>query len=263
MSDCITKGKDLTQGGARYNNFTDVFPFGFVNTANSLYAVKKLVFEDQSISMDELLDALATNFEGKEEVRRILEAAPKYGNGGEEVELIMSDIFQLVIREASQHCNSFGEPVASGFSGITLHYFHGATIGALPDGRRAYTPLADGSVSAFPGTDTKGPTALINSAATVDPAPGLATLFNMKVHGTALSGREGLKKLISLVKTYFDLGGYHIQFNVLSRETLLAAKKDPQLYRDLLVRIAGFTVFWIDLPSAIQDEIIARTEYDL
>ena len=263
MSDCITKGKDLSQGGARYNNFTDVFPFGFVNTANSLYAVKKLVYEDKAISMDELLDALAANFEGKEEVRSLLEAAPKYGNGGEEVERVMSDIFQFVIREASQHCNAFGEPAASGFSGITLHYFHGATIGALPDGRKAYTPLADGSVSAFPGTDTKGPTALINSAAKVDPIPGLATLFNMKLHSSALSGREGLKKLISLVKTYFDLGGYHIQFNVLSRETLLAARKDPHLYRDLLVRIAGFTVFWMDLPSAIQDEIIARTEYDL
>ncbi len=266
INDCIKKGKDITQGGARYNNFMVLEPHGFANTANSLYAIKKLVFEDKAISMEELLDTLAVNFEGKEELRSMLEAVPKYGNGGDEVEQVMSGLFQFTTREGKKYRGPFGNPIETVFLGITYHYYFGTTIGALPDGRKAYTPTTDGALSAFPGTDKKGPTALIHSAVKVDAVPALSTLLNIKFHPTALSGREGLKKLLSLIKTYFDLGfdsaAYHIQFNVVSRETLLEAKKDPHLYHDLLVRIAGFTVFWVDLPPAIQDEIIARTEYN-
>jgi len=261
MNDCIKRGKDITEGGVRYNNFIVLEPHGFVNTANSLCAVKKLVYEDRAISMDELLAALANDFDGKDELRSMLEAAPKYGNDGIEAEQVLTDLFQFCMQEAEQYRGPFGDPVRTAFLGITMHYFFGATIGALPDGRKAYTPTADGSLSAFPGTDRKGPTALINSAARVNAMPALSTLLNMKFHPTALRGNEGLKKLVSLIKTYFDLSGYHIQFNVVSRETLLDAKKNPHLHRDLLVRIAGFTVFWVDLPPAIQDEIISRTEH--
>lgn len=263
MDDCIQRGKDITEGGGRYNNFIIMQPHGYVNTANSLYAMKKLVFQNKAVTISELLDALAANFEGAEDLREKLESAPKYGNDVDEVDLVASDLYQYTINKAMKHKGPFGDPVGTAFLGIGMHYVFGSAVGATPDGRKAYTPTADASLSAYPGTDVRGPTAVVKSAAKVDAFPALSTLFNLKFHPSALKGREGLKKLLALIKTYFDLYGYHIQFNVVSRETLLDAKKNPHLYRDLLVRVAGFTVFWVDLPPAVQDEIIARTEHEL
>jgi len=261
MDDCIEKGKDITEGGCRYNGLICWFPREMIDTGNSLAAMKKRVFEDKTVSMDELLAALEADFQGKEEVHKLLNTAPKYGNDDEYADGIANGLFQLCKELGDQRKNVFGEKLATGFLGITAHYYFGKVTGATPDGRKAYSPFTDGSLSAYPGTDTHGPTAVVMSASKVDWAPSLCTLFNLKFHPASLKGREGLRNLLSLVKTYFDLYGWHMQFNVLNRETLLAARKNPEQYRDLVVRIAGFSMFWVDLAPDVQDEIIARTEH--
>jgi len=261
MNDCIELGKDITQGGVRYRNFFACFAIGFITTANSLTAMKKVVFEDKKIKMGELLDALKENFEGKEEIRQILMEAPKYGNDDDYADDMARKLFRFTNETIAKHKNPWGDPLAPAYLGITAHYFHGATVGATPDGRKAYTPFADGSLSAYPGTDKNGPTAVIKSATKADTIPALCTLFNLKFHPLALKGRESLRKLLALIKTYFDLYGWHIQFNVVDRQTLLEAKKNPDNYRDLLVRVAGFSVYFVELAPSVQDEIISRTEH--
>jgi pyruvate formate-lyase/glycerol dehydratase family glycyl radical enzyme len=263
ISDCIDTGKDIHSGGAMYNQFFASYPFGMVTTANSLYAVKKLVYEDKQIAMRELKNALSANFEGDgyRHIRRLCLNLPKYGNDRDEVDTIQRELFKTISGIVMQQKNVFGHPKAPAYLGITAHYWHGSGCGATPDGRLAYTPFADGSLSAYPGTDTQGPTALIKSAAKANPSPALATLFNMKLNSSAMRGAGDMRNLWSLVKTYSDLGGYHIQFNVIDRETLLDAKKHPERYRNLLVRVAGFSAYFVDLAPAVQDDIIARTEH--
>lgn len=261
MNDCIELGKDITEGGARYRNFFACFAIGFITTANSLIAIKKVVFEDKKIGIRELMDALKRNFEGKEEIRQVLLEAPKYGNDNDYADDMVKELFRFTNDTIVKHKNPWGDPMAPAYLGITAHYFHGAGVGATPDGRKAYTPFADGSLSAYPGTDKNGPTAVIKSATKADTIPALATLFNLKFHPIALKGRDSLKKLLALIKTYFDLYGWHIQFNVIDQQTLLDAKKNPDNYRDLLVRVAGFSVYFVELAPSIQDEIISRTEH--
>ncbi|MBW1973400.1 MAG: formate acetyltransferase, partial [Deltaproteobacteria bacterium] len=156
----------------------------------------------------------------------------------------------------------FNHPIAPAYLGVTAHYFHGIGCGATPDGRLAYTPFADGSLSAYPGTDKNGPTALIKSATKANTSPAVATLFNIKLNPSIFKSAEGMRKFLSLVKTYSDLGGYHIQFNVIDKKTLLEAKKYPERHRDLLIRVAGFSAYFVDLSPTVQDEIIARTEHN-
>jgi len=263
LNDCIKDGKDLRDGGARYNLFLSSNPRGHITTTNSLYAIKKMVYEDKAISMDELLETLAANFEGKEELRRKLLAVPKYGNDIDEVDQIASDLFQLCEKGARDlGPGPFGDTITTTNQGIGLHYVFGSALGATPDGRKAYMPTADGSLSAYPGSDENGPTALINSAAKIAVSPCLSSLLNVKIHPGSVKGLSGLRKLMHLIKTYSDLGGYLIQFNIVDTETLLDAKENPQNYRDLTVRVAGFTAFWIDCASGIQDELIARTQHE-
>lgn len=262
-NDCIARGRDLTQGGCRWNNFLAIVPHGHQNVANSFAAIKKLVFEEKALSMSELLEALALNFEGREELRQKLLAAPKYGNDDDYVDEPMNDIFQLTHQVVTSHRNAFGERMAISRQGHSFHYFSGQVIGATPDGRKAWEPTADGSLSPFRGTDFRGPTAVINSASKIDALGSMATLLNQKLHPSALAGRDGVRKLLSLIKTYFDNYGHHIQFNMLSRETLLDAKKHPERYRDLVVRVAGFSAYFVELSPEVQDEIIARTEQSL
>ncbi|MDI7258901.1 MAG: glycyl radical protein [Thermodesulfobacteriota bacterium] len=260
MNDCIKKGKDITEGGARYLNMAAPSPVGFCSAANPLTAIKKLVFEDKTVEMGKLLDALAANCEGYDELRKKLLDAPKYGNNDDYADTVMNRVFQLWNELVFQYPNRWGAPQAPKYLGITAHYFYGKTVGATPDGRLAYTPFSDGSLSPYPGTDRKGPTAVIKSASSIDVNPTLCTLLNQKFHPAAIRGKGGLRKLLALVKTYFDLNGYHIQFNVVDRETLLDAKKHPEKHRDLVVRVAGFSAHFVELAPMIQDEIISRTE---
>jgi formate C-acetyltransferase len=261
LDDCIQKGKDLTEGGGRWNTLVALLPHGYQTAANSLAAIKKLVYEEGSLSMEELLAALGANFQGKEEVRQRLLAAPKYGNDDPYADDIMNDLFRQTLDIADGYTNPWGEKVAVAWMGITIHYYFGKFLGAMPDGRRAGEPTGDGSLSAFRGTDKRGPTAVLNSAARIDALRGLATLLNLKFHPAVLRSADGLRKLLALIKTYFDQYGYHLQFNIVDRATLLEAKAHPEKYRDLIVRVAGFSAYFVELAPEIQDEIIARTEH--
>ena len=263
ISDCIAEGKDIHRGGARYTNTILNNTVGMVTTANSLYAVKKLVYDDKVITMAELKKALAANFSGNgyDRIRKLCMDAPKYGNDLDEVDDIHGELFRRCNEEGVKKKNAFGEPLAPGYLGILAHHLHGSGCGATPDGRLGYTPFADGSLSPYPETDVHGPTAVIKSAVKANPSPALSTLFNMKFHPSVFEKPEGMRSFWDMVKTYSDLGGYHIQFNVVDRQTLLDAKANPEEYRDLLIRVAGFSVYFVDLSPGVQNEIIARTEH--
>ncbi|MFC2019159.1 glycyl radical protein [Chloroflexota bacterium] len=261
---CIESGKPDILGGANYSCFiSSHLPFGMVNTGNSLAAIKKLVLEEKAVTMDELLDGLAANFHGKEKLRKTLQSAPKYGNDDDYVDLLVNQVYQTCIESTCKNLSFLGVPTTSYYAGVTFHYGFGKAVGALPDGRKAGEPLADGTMSAFPGTDKNGPTAVIKSASKVNTLRALSTLFNLKLQPAVLKDRVGIMRFVNLIKTYFDLYGYHIQFNVINQQTLLAAQKEPEKYRDLIVRVAGFSAYWIDLAKAVQNEIISRTEHTL
>ncbi len=262
LNDCIKNGADQLGRGCRWKwNYDTVILFGIQNPVNSLAAIKKLVFEDKRITMAELLDALAVNFEGKDDLRQLLLAAPKWGNDDDYVDEIMKDVWRWTGEIVAQHpamWESGGYHIAK--HGLSMHYFLGKVTSALPDGRKAWEPLADGSLSPMRGTDFKGPTAVFNSASKIDISKTESTILNQKIPPSVVQTREGIEKFLSLIRTYFRQGGYHVQFNIVSHETLLDAQRHPENYRDLLVRVAGYSAFFVELPQDVQDDIIARTE---
>jgi len=263
VDDCIKEGKDMLSGGARYE-MDGCTPVGVVDLADSLAAIKKLVFEDKSINIRQLLDALKANFEGHTEIHRALIVAPKFGNDDNYVDQIAKRWFSLFEMEHGKYTNCLGNPMRPFSSSVTFHTYLGRSCGALPSGRQAGVAFADASVSAFPSMDRDGPTALIHSATKVlDTIKYASGQLNMKFHPSTLEGVAGLSKLIALVKTYVDLGGHHIQFNVVSTETLKDAQVHPENYRNLIVRVAGFSAYFIHLDPGVQDEIIRRTEVNL
>jgi formate C-acetyltransferase len=260
INDCIKKGKDVSVGGARYSFGDGVCLIGVVDAANSLAAIKKLVFEEKKLTMSQLRQALAANFEGYEEIERMCLKAPKYGNDDEYVDSIAKDIYEICYKLHSKS-DHLGRPVMPSAYSVTGHVAFGEFTGALPNGKKARKPLVDASVSAQAGTDKNGVTALVKSAAKViDTVKYGSSHLNMKFHPTALRGMDGAKKLLSLIKTYFDLGGYHVQFNCVSGETLKDAQLHPENYRDLVVRVAGYSAYFVTLDKDTQDDIIKRTE---
>lgn len=259
LNDCIKKGKDVSEGGSRYPFGDGVCYVGAVDAANSLAAIKKLVYEDKKITIRQLRRALAANFEGYEDTLRMCLDAPKYGNDEEYADSIAKNIYSLCY-ELTPKVDHLGRRVMPSAYSVAAHAACGEYTGALPNGKRAREPLADASVSAQPGTDHSGPTALAKSAAKIlDGVKYSSTHFNMKFHPTALKGEAAARKLLSLIKTYFDLGGYHVQFNCVSSETLKDAQQRPQDYKDLIVRVAGFSAYFVTLDKDVQDEIIRRT----
>lgn len=262
--DCIKKGKDILDGGARYPHRSTDF-IATIDLANSLAAVKKLVFEEKAITMKELLDALKVDFQGKEDVQLMLLQAPKYGNDDEYVDQIARWCYDMLYDEfkkaAEVTCPTGGIGAVPEAYSAALHFSSGLFTGALPSGRNARLPLTDATVSAMPGTDKNGPTALINSATRVmDMEKWGSNHLNMKFLPSVLEGRESARNLLNLVRVYMDLGGSHVQFNCISNRTLLDAQANPEKYRDLVVRVAGFSAYFIQLSKEIQDEIIKRTE---
>ncbi|MFC1905591.1 glycyl radical protein [Chloroflexota bacterium] len=263
-NDCITKGLDVLEGGLRYNQLlTGVDVIGHQNVANGLAAVKKLIYEEKKITMDELIEALDADFKGKENIQAMLLAAPKYGNDDDYVDAIMVDIFRWTEEIVKKHINIWGYPVIITRKGLTLNMFFGQNTGALPDGHNAGKPLADGSLSPSQGTDHCGPTAVLNSAAKTDQIGSEATLINQKFFKSTMDSKSNREKLMSLIKTYFDRYGYHVQFNFFDPEVLKDAQVHPEQYRDLVVRVAGFSAYFVDLTPELQDEIIARTTQSL
>ncbi|RJX26975.1 MAG: formate C-acetyltransferase [Dethiobacter sp.] len=263
MVDAIKEGKDVLDRTLPFENGSVLNPVGMINVADAMAAVRKLVFEEEKVTKEELKDALAANREGYENIRKMCLAAPKYGNGDAYVDMIARDLYQFWADTTATFYSIYGAKMkASGIS-ITAHGPGGAITGATPDGRYAGENLADGTVSAAQGRDIHGPTALLRSAMAINQAPYQSTLLNMKFHPSALRSAEDLGKLATLIKTYFDCGGKHVQFNVVDRNTLLDAQKHPERYRDLIVRVAGYSAYFVQLTKAVQDDIISRTEYML
>lgn len=263
MHDGIAAGRDLLQRPMPFENGAVMNPVGMINVADSLAAVKKLVFEERRVSMAELCAALLADWQGPEHerIRQLCLAVPKYGNGDAYVDDIAAGLYRFWAETAVKLPTWLGGTHKPTAISITSHAPGGALTGATPDGRRAGECLADGTVSPMRGRDTHGPTAVIRSAATIDQAAYQATLMNMKFHPSAMNGEADLRKLSMLIRTYFSLGGKHIQFNVVTRENLLAAQANPEQYRDLVVRMAGYSAYFVQLSRTVQDEIIGRMEH--
>jgi len=259
--DCVKSGKDAADGGTKYAVGNGVSMVAVVDLANSLAAIKKLVFEGKKFTLRELKEALRANFNGFEDIYQMCLNAPKYGNDDLYVDLIVKDIYDICWKEHQRFPDFLGRPVKPMAYSVVAHSALGRFTGALPCGRKALVSLTDASTSAQPGTDRNGPTALIKSSARVlDNVKYGGNHFNMKFHPSALEGIDQAKKFLQMMKTYFELGGYHVQFNCVSSETLKEAQLHPGRYRDLVVRVAGFSAFFVTLDKLTQDELIKRTE---
>jgi len=261
LQDCLAEGRDMYQGGAKYPATIGMWALGPATAADSLAAVRKFVFEDKAMELAELVGIMKRDFEKEEALRQyLLKKLPKFGNDDERVDLIAKEVAEFFCREVLRHRGPHGEyflPLLASYLG---HVGAGAQTGATPDGRKAGEPLSD-AASPAQGRDVSGPTAALKSITRVDHrlSPG-GVAVNIKFSPTALEGERGLGNLGSLLRAYFEMGGQEIQVNVVSGKTLLAAKKDPERYRDLVVRVAGFNEYFVKLDSELQDEIIARTE---
>lgn len=308
VDDCMKRGKTVQEGGAVYN-FTGPQGFGVANMADSLYAVKKLVYDEKKITMKELKTALMTNYgqgldtediaaitanvanemkasgqtvgeaeiaailktvvatsespevkANGERIRKLIDQVPKFGNDIPEVDAFARDVAYTYTRPLENYRNPRGGIFQAGLYPVSANVPLGAQTGATPDGRLAHMPVADG-VSPSAGKDVNGPTAAANSVSKLDHfIASNGTLFNQKFHPSALSGRAGLDNFVGLIRSYFDQKGSHMQFNVVSRETLLDAQKHPEQYKHLVVRVAGYSALFTTLSKSLQDDIIRRTE---
>ena len=262
FDDCIKRGQDPHGGGCRYQGSAMYFlPVGLMDLVDALAAIKKVVYEDGRLSKDELLNVLAANFEGYDDEKRLLMAAPKYGNDDEYADNIAVDLYKFMVELCAQTDACYGAKYVCAPHSINLQGEFGKRVGALASGRLAGLSLADGGVSPSQGIDVKGPTAAINSAGRIDHVPIFGTLFNMKFHTSALATKEDLKNFLDLIRVYLDVyEGKHIQFNVVSKETLLDAQAHPEAHRNLVVRVAGYSALWVELERVLQEELLARME---
>ena len=260
VSDCIRNGKDYNAGGARYHS-RYVQGVGIGSITDSLTALKRMVFEEKTLSMGRLMESLDSNFERDEMVRQMLvNRAPKYGNDDDYADEIMRDVFDAFYGVVNGRKSPTGGTYRINMLPTTCHVYFGSVTGAMPDGRLAWQPLSEG-ISPVQGRDRLGPTAVLKSASKMDHTRTGGTLLNQKFTPRLLEGEEGLTSLMHLIRAYFRLGGHHIQFNVVSAGTLRDAQARPENYRDLIVRVAGYSDYFCDLGKALQDEIIARTEH--
>ena len=261
IDDCVAKGKDYNDGGPRYNT-TYIMGVGPATCADALAALRYHVLDRRTVTWDEILGALAHDFAGAEPLRlRLRNRTPKYGNDEEYVDSVLVDVFNALFDEVDGRRNTKGGSYRVNYLSTTCHVYFGSMTGATPDGRRAFEPLSDG-ISPVQGADRKGPTAVVKSASRMDHARTGGTLLNQKFTPQVLSGEAGLEKVAHLIRSYFRLGGHHIQFNVVTAATLRAAQAEPEKYRGLIVRVAGYSDYFCDLTRALQDEIIARTEHE-
>jgi formate C-acetyltransferase len=260
IDDCVEKAVDYNAGGARYNT-TYMMPVGPATTADSLSSLKFHVFERKDLTMAEVLDAMAVNYEGREALRQTLwNATPRYGNDDSYADGILASVCDAMHAALDGRPNTKGGVYHVNYLSTTCHVYFGSVTGPTPDGRRAWEPVSDG-ISPVQGTDRRGPTAVLKSAVHFNHSRTGGTLLNQKFTPQVLAGEEGLDKLAQLVRSYFRMGGHHIQFNVVTAETLREAQQQPEKHRDLIVRVAGYSDYFCDLTKALQDEIIARTQY--
>jgi choline trimethylamine-lyase len=256
--DCIEKGLDYAWGGAKYNTGNGIIMIGVADLINSIAAVKHLVYDTGQVQMSDLVKALDVDFEGYEPVRKMCLEAPKYGNNDPLTDQIAGEIFTFIADEIEQYSSKFGK-MTPGILPVSGNTPFGLEVGALPSGRKAWQPLADG-VSPSGGTDFNGPTAVLSSVAHIPHGRFVqGTLLNMKIEPAMFNTENGITQLMAMLKSMCSLGVYHVQFNVIDQETLLKAQRNPEKYKGLLVRVAGYTAYFTELGKDVQDEIIGRT----
>lgn len=258
-NDCISRGKDYNSGGARYNtNYIQGVGIGTIT--DSLSAIKYNVYDKQKFSMDELLKAMKNNFQGYEEIHNmVINKTPKYGNDDDYADEIMQSVFKLYHDTVTDRPNMKGGKYRINMLPTTCHVYFGEVMMASPNGRLAHKPVSEG-ISPEKGADTKGPTAVIKSCSKMDHLSTGGTLLNQKFTPSVVKGDNGLEQMANLVRTYFNMDGHHIQFNVIDTQTLIDAQNNPDDYKDLIVRVAGYSDHFHNLSKELQDEIIGRTE---
>lgn len=261
---CKEKGLDITAGGAKYN-FSGVQGIGCPNLSDSLYVVKKAVFEEQRLSYQKLLDILEHNWENEETLRQyFINKYPKYGNDNDEVDTLGASLLSFYGDEVAKYENPRGGTFHPGSYTVSAHIPLGEGVGASADGRKAGEQLADGGLSPMVGRDQQGPSASLKSVSKLDNILNSnGSLLNVKFSPSTLEGERGIEKLISYLKSFSRLKLQHIQFNVIHRETLIDAQKHPENYKDLVVRVAGYSAMFTELSKPIQDDIIRRSEHVL
>ncbi|GAL29393.1 pyruvate formate-lyase [Vibrio variabilis] len=266
INDCIENGKDITYGGGRYN-FSGVQGIGIANLSDSLMALKRFVFEEKRMSFAEFIEVLESNFEGKEGERvraRLMNRYEKYGNDIDEVDAMGADLLRLFCKEVETYENPRGGYFTPGSYTVSAHVPLGAVVGATPDGRLAGEQLADGGLSPMLGKDQQGPTAVLKSVSKLDNyLLSNGSLLNVKFTPSTLEGEQGITKLGDFLRAFMKLKLQHIQFNVLNAETLRKAQEKPEDYAGLVVRVAGYSAFFVELSKEIQDDIIRRTAHEL
>jgi formate C-acetyltransferase len=260
VDDCIAKGKDYHDGGARYNT-SYIMGVGLGSVTDSLVVLEHHVFDKKTFALEELLQALHANFEGREQLRGLLlNKTPKYGNDDDRADALMRRVFETYFATVDGRKNTRGGMYHIDLLPTTCHVYFGSVMGAMPDGRKATEPLSEG-VSPVQGADRNGPTAVLKSVAKMDHVRTGGTLLNQKLTPKLLDTDEGINHFVQLVRSYFRMDGHHIQFNVVDAATLRAAQKEPAKHRDLIVRVAGYSDYFCDLSRALQEEIITRTEH--
>ena len=263
INNCMDKGIDVTRGGAKYN-LSGIQMIQVANLADSLAAIKQMVYDEKKVSKERLLKALENNYEGDEILRTmLLNKVPKYGNDVEWVDNLGAKWAKYFRERIGKFTNYRGGKYHTGMYTVSAHVPMGENVGASPDGRYSQTPLADGGMSPVYGRDEHGPTAVLKSVSRLDKSwTTNGGLLNMKFLPEFFKTENGIDKFAKMLRTFVDLEIPHIQFNVVRKEDLLAAKKNPEQYRNLTVRVAGYTAYFVELAGELQDEIIARTSYD-
>jgi len=261
---CMEIGQDLLIPDPDFSMF-GISDRAIIDVADSLMAVKKLVFDEKKLTMHELLNALDTNFEGKrgEEIRRMCLAQPKFGNDLNEVDLLARKISEDSCQIIRSYDNSPFRNYMIAREGLAWHYFGGLGVGALPNGRKAFEPLNDGSISPMRGADKKGPTAVLRSALKAEFKESHASVLNQKFSAAILRSNESIDKLVAYTNAFMSHGGSHIQYNMVDTNELRDAKINPENHSDLIVRIGGFSAYFTQLSSDIQDDVINRSEHTL
>ncbi|HUU77934.1 MAG TPA: trans-4-hydroxy-L-proline dehydratase [candidate division Zixibacteria bacterium] len=260
IDDCIIKGKDYNAGGARYNS-SYIQGVGLGTITDCLTSLKYNVFDNKTCSMESMLKNLRNNYEGNEILReKFIYETPKYGNDDDYADEQTQAVFEIYFEAIDGKPNTKGGHHRINLLPTTVHVYFGSVIGATPDGRKAFEPLSEG-ISPVQGADIKGPTAVLKSASKIEHVRTGGTLLNQKFTPSFFATDKGIDNITYLIRSYFKLGGHHIQINVVSVETLREAQNDPEKYRDLIVRVAGYSDYFINLGTKLQNEIIRRTEH--
>lgn len=258
-NDCISCGKDYNAGGARYNT-KYLQGVGIGTITDCLSSIKYNVYDSQNFTMEELMRAMEDNFAGHDRIHNLVSnKTPKYGNDDDYADNIMKAIFELYRKLVTDRPNMTGGKYRINMLPTTCHVYFGEVMLASANGRLAHKPVSEG-ISPEKGADVNGPTAVIKSCAKMDHLMTGGTLLNQKFTPDVIAGEEGLNQMANLIRAYFNMDGHHIQFNVIDRKTLIDAQNHPEEYKDLIVRVAGYSDHFRNLSKALQDEIIERTE---